>query len=115
MAASLWFVSRPLGILLSAWATCVLLARVYFGVHFPSDLIVGSLIGTGAAMIANRNSYLRSLAALIVAAERRAAPYFYAALFLVTFEIGTLFIEVRQLANGAFKALHHIVSLHGSS
>jgi len=115
MAAALWFVSRPIGILLSAWATCALLARVYFGVHFPSDIIVGSLIGMGAAVIANRNSYLRSLAALVVATERRAAPYFYAAFFLATFEIGTLFVDVRQLANGAFKVLHHFVSLHGSS
>jgi membrane-associated phospholipid phosphatase len=115
MAAALWFVSRPLGIVLSAWAACVLLSRVYFGFHFPSDIAVGSLIGIGAAVVSNRSSYLRSLAASVVAAERRALPYFYAALFLATFEIGTLFGDVRQLANEALNVLRHIAALHGSS
>jgi membrane-associated phospholipid phosphatase len=115
MTAAFWFVSRPIGILMSVWATCVLISRVYFGAHFPSDILVGAMIGIGAAVIANRNSYLRSLAALVIAAERRASPYFYAALFFATFEIGTLFVDARQLANGAFKILHRIVYLHVSS
>ena len=113
MAAGLGFVSRFIGILLSAWAICVLLSRIYFGIHFPSDIIVGSLIGIGAAVIANRNSYLRSLAALAVAAERRWPPYFYASIFLITFEIGTLFDDIRQIGTAAFQALRFY--LHGSS
>lgn len=67
MAAGFWFVSRVTGMLLSAWAMCVLLSRVYFGIHYPSDVLVGSLIGIGAAILANR--YLKPLATSVVAVE----------------------------------------------
>lgn len=109
MAAGFWLISRPIGMILSAWAICVAASRVYFGIHFPSDIVVGSLLGIGAAVIANRSSVFMSLARSAVAAEHRAAPYFYGAIFLFTFEINTLFTDFRALASGALRVFRHIV------
>lgn len=41
-----WYVVVPGAV----WATSVALSRVWLGVHYPSDVFVGSLLGAGAAV-----------------------------------------------------------------
>jgi membrane-associated phospholipid phosphatase len=45
-----WYVIVPA----YAWATTVAYSRMYLGVHYPSDVLVGALIGTGTAYIAHK-------------------------------------------------------------
>jgi membrane-associated phospholipid phosphatase len=53
----------PLGpgvtLVLSVWAALVSFSRFYLGVHFPSDILVGALIGlvSGSGMIEIRTAY----------------------------------------------------------
>jgi membrane-associated phospholipid phosphatase len=42
-----WYVATPA----YAWATATALARVWHGVHFPSDVILGAAIGAGTAAL----------------------------------------------------------------
>ncbi|MEM9663979.1 MAG: phosphatase PAP2 family protein [Bacteroidota bacterium] len=52
--ATSWTYSRP-GWLVAApaftWATAVGLSRVWMGVHYPSDVLAGALLGTGIAAL----------------------------------------------------------------
>lgn len=41
-----WYVATPA----YAWAASVALSRLWLGVHYPSDVAVGALIGTGLAL-----------------------------------------------------------------
>ena len=49
--ASLLFANRRLSIFLFGWAIITCYSRVYLGVHYPGDLLVGGIIGATIAYI----------------------------------------------------------------
>ncbi len=99
---------RPgLGLPAFAWATMVGLARVYDGYHFPSDVLGAA--GLGLLIVSlGENPWCERLARRLLVCEERLRPTFYALAFVVTYQIATLFDDVRQLGRGfASVLLHH--------
>ena len=54
IAVALWFRNRNLGIITFVLATISGLARIGAGIHYPSDILVGALIGTAIAVLSHR-------------------------------------------------------------
>lgn len=101
-----WLFSRPLAIVFGLLSTVfVLLPRIYFGVHYPGDILAGALIGIAVTLALVR---VRSLvAAPLLAMERRGPVCFNALMFLLTFESANLFVNVRHIGKSAFRLLQH--------
>lgn len=99
---------RPrLGGFAIVWATIVSASRIYEGYHYPSD-VVGSI---GLALIVVSmfdNRWFAYLAQRLLVLERTWRPTFYLLAFLVTYQIATLFDDVREIGRGfAHVVLHH--------
>jgi len=106
----IWRVRPGFGAAAFAWALIVDLARVYEGYHFPSDL-AGSIALGLAILCLFQNAHTWGICRRIVGYERSARPWFYMFAFLITFQIATLFDDIRQMGSGlASIVLHH----HGS-
>jgi undecaprenyl-diphosphatase len=71
-AAGAWYANRRVAQLLFALGTLYALARVYAGVHYPSDVIAGALIGAGMVYVIARLEFIfEPLADAIVRIARK--------------------------------------------
>jgi undecaprenyl-diphosphatase len=62
MAMGLWLYDRTIGAIAFVLAAIVAFARVYVGVHYPSDVVGGALIGIAVALL----FYFTPLRAVII-------------------------------------------------
>ncbi len=54
LAAALFFLRRPWGLWFFGAATLIGIARVFVGVHFPSDILGGAIVGVVSALVAEK-------------------------------------------------------------
>lgn len=105
-AAGLVFVSRRLGWMTIAFSVLIILfPRVYAGIHFTSDVLVGAMIGMVMAWAFNRPRSIRLARQVLPWAERR-PEYFYPAFFLLSYQTADLFEGFRQVASLGLKLVH---------
>lgn len=104
LAVGMWFVSRRMGLALLFFAVFIVsLPRVYYGMHYPTDVLAGVAMGALFAYCVNASAASRRLVGRILLWERRSPQGFYAALFVVTFEFATMFDAMRSAARAAFR------------
>jgi undecaprenyl-diphosphatase len=97
IAASLWLISRRWGLPFGVFAAFAALARVFLGIHYPSDILVGALIGIVTSVVFNREIVRKRLAAPVLAWEARYPPYFYGLFFLALAEMSGGFPNTRRI------------------
>ena len=73
--------------------------RIYFGLHYLSDILAGAALGVALVMIFERFGP-RPLARRGVEWELRMPAVFYGAAFLMSLEVATLFEDIRQAGRG---------------
>lgn len=104
IATSLFLISRPLGVIAALdVALLICFPRVFVGVHHPTDVIAGALIGVSVGCLVDRREIRRLVAMPVLAILRRHAPAFYAGAFLTTFLLAQVFWPVLSLARDLAK------------
>jgi len=96
IATGLWLISKRWGLFFGVFATFVSLARVYQGVHYPGDILLGALIGISISLAVIREPVRKLIAAPILALEPRYPSYFYGVFFLALAELSAGFPNFRS-------------------
>jgi undecaprenyl-diphosphatase len=103
LAVGLCFVSLRMGMALLLFAVLIVgLPRVYYGLHYPTDIFAGVAMGALFGYCANAIAVSRRLAGRILLWEHRSPRGFQTALFVITFEFATMFDGARSAARTAF-------------
>jgi len=107
LAAGLWFVCRLTGAIATAYVFFIVcLPRIHLGIHFPTDIIGGGILGIAMASLA-RISWLKRVATRYLEAWPEKYPaLFYSAMFLYSFEVGEVFTGALVIIRKALSAMH---------
>lgn len=102
LACGVSYISKRIGVVAFLYLiVAVALPRMYLGYHYPTDVIAGLAIGALIAYGFNLTPLREKLAAPIMHWEQRSASSFYVALFLLSYQITTMFSSLREIALAA--------------
>lgn len=103
LCTGIFFISKKAGAFAYAYTVLfITLPRIYLGLHYPSDIVVGAVIGITIALIGNvyliRSKTVKSIVNLSAAKP----DTFYPVFFLVTYQIADMFEDLRHILRSAY-------------
>lgn len=110
LSTGLLFVSRKIGAFALAYtALFIALPRIYLGLHYPTDIIAGAVIGV--TVVALGNVYLtQSKSIKSIPNWALSKPhFFYPVFFLLTYQIADMFADVRDIIYAGYKLFKAIL------
>ncbi len=106
MAIGIYLISRRLGIIALLHAIFIVcLPRLYLGIHWSTDLLVGAVIGIFVALLGNTPFIRHFIHRMTLRIARFNRPLFYSMFFLLCYLVITLFEDARHILVFAFHVL----------
>ena len=109
LAMTLWFASKRVGALALAYALLgSSLPRIYLGIHYPTDVLCGAVLGVAIAYLSKVDGPREAVLRPVLYWQEHHLQSFSAFLFLCTFEIAEEFNSARTLALSGFHGVEAI-------
>jgi len=101
LAAGLWTISRRWGAVAFVWVLgFVFPVRLILGLHYPSDILAGGLVGVSIVWLVMRDGFVvPRFVDLSLRLEAHQAAAFYTLVFLFTWQVADFFGDVRYMAH----------------
>jgi undecaprenyl-diphosphatase len=113
LSTGILFASRTIGTFALVYTTLfICFPRIYLGVHYPTDIIAGAIIGMTIAIL--NNVYLIKIKGLqIIANCSYSLPdLFYPLFFILTFQIADTFDSSRVIITAGFNLFKRVFAQH---
>ena len=106
VATGVMVAARWLGLLALAYAVLLIcMARVFVGLHYPTDVIAGALLGVLTCLVLTRPPLRTRIAAPFLFLFDRYRGLFHVGMFLLSFGLITNFDEIRTVASSLMKVI----------
>jgi undecaprenyl-diphosphatase len=111
LSVPLWMRSRWLGAAAAVWTLLVIcLPLLYFGYHWPSDVVAGAVVGVALMLLLCRLIGATGLPDRVVGFSATHPPAFYAIAWLVSLEIAVRFGDVQAYFTDAARLARALLS-----
>jgi undecaprenyl-diphosphatase len=99
ISTGIYFASKKIGRWMILY-TLIFIAspRIYLGFHYPTDILMGAFIGVAIVTLANMQWVKAKASSKIYTLSEQHPQIFYPLMFILTFQISVLFIDLRQIA-----------------
>jgi membrane-associated phospholipid phosphatase len=116
LAVTFFYVSRMIGVAGLAYAAIVIcLPRIYLGIHYPTDILVGAFLGIGVGSLGGLKKLRNRVTNPLWQWMEKSQASFYAFLFVWSFSLAEQFDDLRALGSAALKMAkltYHTVGAH---
>jgi undecaprenyl-diphosphatase len=109
LSTGLLFISRKIGAFALAYTALFIgLPRIYLGLHYPTDIIAGAVIGMAFAVLGNiylvRSKSIKSITNWALLKPH----FFYPMFFILTYQFADLFDGFRSIGSAVYQFLKAI-------
>lgn len=96
LSTGMLYVSRRMGVFALLYTFgFICLPRIYLGLHYPSDIAAGGIIGCAVAITANKTSAGTSIGRWGLRELKKHRGFFYSLFFLISYQIADMFDSTR--------------------
>jgi undecaprenyl-diphosphatase len=111
LATSIFLIHRRIGILVFLHAIFIIaLPRIYAGLHFPSDIVIGALVGVVIPILFMTPVSQMIIKSRVMILEEQYPYFFYPVLFLVSVQSATIFGASRAMVSTAYSLVQQMVN-----
>ncbi|WP_116473084.1 phosphatase PAP2 family protein [Zobellella maritima] len=101
LAAGMFYISKKVGVFVFLYTTLLIsLPRIYLGLHYPSDIVFGALIGVLISCLCHSNYFVSKISRPAVYYWRERPELFYPLFFIITYQIADMFENSRAFVRG---------------
>jgi undecaprenyl-diphosphatase len=98
LATCIFLISRKFGMVAYLYAFFVVcFPRIYFGLHYPTDILVGAVIGVLITLMLSTEKISRPIVQKVFYFSLKYSGLFYVFFTLVLFQIATIFEKTRDI------------------
>lgn len=106
LITGIWRVSKRVGVAVLIYGLfAICLPRIYVGLHYPTDIAGGAIIGVTAFWLFDRSRVGKGISEFALTQEGRRPQAFYVVWFLVLMELSIMFEDFRSYARAMFALL----------
>ncbi|MEO6704945.1 MAG: phosphatase PAP2 family protein [Ginsengibacter sp.] len=110
LATCIFLLSRKAGLIAYLYAFFIIcFPRIYFGLHFPTDILVGAAIGIMIPLIFSTKKISRPIVQKVFNFSSKYTGMFYVLFSLLLFQIATIFDKTREIMHFLFDLLQKMV------
>ena len=110
LATGIFLISKKIGTLVYLYVFFIIcFPRMYLGLHYPTDILVGALIGIFVTFLVSMLKICDFIVSKVFEFSLKYEGLFYALFFLLSFQIATMFSEIRTMGLYLFDFLQKVL------